>query len=289
MTLTLFFLSNMQGFNPISPNEERSQTVILLMRIFMIILVFGIIAEIATTFHFHQHDYAGSEGKILMGIVALIAVMRGLFYIVVAVFFIMWMRRAYHNLHKAGSPHLRHSEGWASGAWFVPFLNLVWPVQIMVDIWNETQNVYRRQDQPYQRIQDTITSGWWALFITAGVVSYIGSLALKFRNFEAGYAFSALGDIGYVFAAFLAVSMIKKISAMETEMMQRAEMYYAWVNQQYAQQYQQQQQNPQQQNPFQQPNPFQQNPQQQQNYYRPPTDQLGNSNESDNNKPPTGL
>ena len=44
-----------------------------------------------------------------------------LFYIVTVVVFIQWFRRAYFNLHLR-TQNLRHSEGWAAGAWFIQFL-----------------------------------------------------------------------------------------------------------------------------------------------------------------------
>jgi hypothetical protein len=44
-------------------------------------------------------------------------------------------RRAYRNLPALGAESPRFSSGWAVGAWFVPFLNLVRPKQIMDDIW----------------------------------------------------------------------------------------------------------------------------------------------------------
>ena len=53
--------------------------------------------------------------------------------------FIMWFFRAYKNLHILKIKLLQHSPGWAIGAWFVPFLNLVRPFQIMNEIWENTQ------------------------------------------------------------------------------------------------------------------------------------------------------
>jgi len=50
--------------------------------------------------------------------------------------FIMWFYRAYSNLPRLGvTGGLRFGPGWAIGAWFVPFLNLVRPKAIANDIW----------------------------------------------------------------------------------------------------------------------------------------------------------
>ena len=79
-------------------------------------------------------------------------------FILAIVFFIMWFRRAYYNLHQLSWHNARYTEGWAAGSWFVPIINLWWPYQIMVDIWKGTQNALRqRLGEP----QSTAIIGWW--------------------------------------------------------------------------------------------------------------------------------
>ena len=48
---------------------------------------------------------------------------------------IAWTHRLYRNLEPLGFRELRFGSGWAVGGWFVPFLNLVRPKQIVNDIW----------------------------------------------------------------------------------------------------------------------------------------------------------
>lgn len=235
----------MFGIIPISSNEERSKTVILLFRIYIILLFCSVLTELGVAITMHGRDnILAMSGRIMIIGAGILAIIKGIFYIVIAVYFIMWLRRAYHNLHKAGSPYLRHSEGWAAGAWFVPFLNLAWPLQIVRDTWTETQNVFRRQGELYEKEEDKITGWWWAMFLFSGFVSYIGSLLINSKNFEPGYAFTAVGNIGYIFSASLLISMVRKIRKMETEMMERAHQFYAWQNQQQGEKYQQQNSNP---------------------------------------------
>ena len=50
-------------------------------------------------------------------------------------FLIAWTSRLYRNLSALGVGPLRYTEGWAIGAWFIPFFNLVRPKQILDDIW----------------------------------------------------------------------------------------------------------------------------------------------------------
>jgi hypothetical protein len=59
-------------------------------------------------------------------------------YVVTGIVFVVWFQRCYKNAQALGVSNLRFSSGWAAGAWFVPFLNLVRPKQIADDIWKGT-------------------------------------------------------------------------------------------------------------------------------------------------------
>jgi len=73
--------------------------------------------------------YSASSDRIT--IAALIAV---IVYLIGAVIFLFWFRRAYANLDSLAVPR-RHGVGWAVGSWFVPILNLFRPKQIANEIW----------------------------------------------------------------------------------------------------------------------------------------------------------
>ena len=98
-------------------------------------------------------------------------------FFVIAVVFLVWFRRMHVNLRALGEPRTRHSDGWAVGSWFVPFLNFVRPKQIADDIW-------RRSDP--ERSRGAITPGaphgpvpslihwWWGLYLGSGFLVVIG-------------------------------------------------------------------------------------------------------------------
>lgn len=54
------------------------------------------------------------------------------------VFFIRWLHLAYRNLDAMAPGVRRHKVGWAIGAWFVPFLNLWRPKQIVDQVHRGT-------------------------------------------------------------------------------------------------------------------------------------------------------
>lgn len=83
----------------------------------------------------------------------------------------MWLRRAYYNLHQLPGIKLEYSDGWATGAWFVPFLNFVRPYTIMKEVWHYTQRAaWGRIVQP-----SDILGWWWAAFVLKMVMGRITS------------------------------------------------------------------------------------------------------------------
>ncbi|TKD67240.1 DUF4328 domain-containing protein [Flavobacterium sp. ASW18X] len=100
---------------------------------------------------------------------AAIGLLNFIIYIVIIVLFIRWFRRAYYNLGLSG--YTLHDEGWASGAWFVPFLNLYRPVQIMNEIDTKLSS-YINAFSPVQRSTTnyTLIVVWWFLWIVGGII-----------------------------------------------------------------------------------------------------------------------
>lgn len=84
--------------------------------------------------------------------------------------FIMWFRRGYFNLHQRVN-NLDYSEGWAAGAWFVPFLNLWRPVQIMSEMNRETQDLLVKEKlmEP-KKLLGFLIPTWWTLWLLDRIV-----------------------------------------------------------------------------------------------------------------------
>lgn len=55
-----------------------------------------------------------------------------------AVLFLIWIYRAHKNLKALGASELKYSPGWAIGGFFVPFVNLVRPYQVVMEIWRSS-------------------------------------------------------------------------------------------------------------------------------------------------------
>lgn len=79
---------------------------------------------------------------------------------------IRWLRRAYYNLHQLPGINPEYSDGWAAGAWFVPFLNFIRPFTIVREVWNDTQRAaLGRVVQPA-----TLLGWWWGTYLIRLVI-----------------------------------------------------------------------------------------------------------------------
>ncbi len=100
-----------------------------------------------------------SDQLVLIGVVlALVAA------VTAWVAFVAWMYSCARVVDSHVPDALRHRPGWAIGSWFVPFLNLVRPPQIVADLWRTESRLRGGRE----RI--TLIGWWWALFITGFVL-----------------------------------------------------------------------------------------------------------------------
>jgi hypothetical protein len=141
------------------------------------------------------------------------------------IFFIMWFRRAYYNLHCLSWNYARHTEGWAAGAWFIPILNLVWPYQIMEDIWKGTQNAIReRLGEPQSA---AIVGWWWALYLINNFFGYVtmivGSDATGVDELITVTKVDFIGEIITIAAIIITIRMTQRTSFFERELLIHSE------------------------------------------------------------------
>jgi hypothetical protein len=88
-----------------------------------------------------------------------------------AVAFLTWFYRAHANLHALGALNLKNSPGWAIGGWFVPFLCLVTPYQVMSEIWKGSapRNYEDRAFSIACARGSPLVGLWWASFLIMAV------------------------------------------------------------------------------------------------------------------------
>ena len=142
-----------------------------------------------------------------------------LLFLVTIVVFIVWFRRMYRNLPSLGARNLRFTPGWAVGAWFVPFLNWVRPVQMTNDIWKASDpEMPDAVDTPWRSRPSTALIGfWWAAWIVsnfAGQFSF--SVPVDYNDLDTLQRSSAaliVADIASVIVTLFAIALVWRMTA----------------------------------------------------------------------------
>lgn len=206
------------------PNEQRARNAILLIWIVLAVEIVNLISS------YMQYDLlqtvanggfisdeaadANDTREQICGIVYLIA------YLISAITFIMWFRRAYYNLHQKVRP-LAHSESWAVGGWFVPIVNLYLPYQIMKEMYVKTKELFTKKGLSDQVDYSTGYLGWWwtLWLINSFVGNFILRFALKHTETVDDYILLTIaqmisGTIGVVLA-IITIIVIKDYSDVE--------------------------------------------------------------------------
>lgn len=145
-------------------------------------------------------------------------------YLTTIVLFIMWLHRSYKNLYAFGL-QTEHSPGWAIGGWFVPFLNLVRPYQIVKETWTKSDPAVGFSggyaDAGPGARSATLVGVWWGSWLVSNVVDNIyGRIVFAAETAEQLANAAMLGvvsDVLTVVAAVLAFLVVSAIDRMQEE------------------------------------------------------------------------
>jgi hypothetical protein len=155
----------------------------------------------------------------------IITIINILIILLAVVFFIMWFRRAYYNLHTLAWHNARYTEGWAAGSWFVPVVNLWWPYQIMVDIWKGTQNAIRER---FGEPQPTSLIGWWWALRLIDI--FFGNITARFSasandidELLTATRLEFISDIITIPTIILTIALVQRTSNFEKELLIHSE------------------------------------------------------------------
>lgn len=156
-------------------NTQRAKNLIIVFAILFVLNIISIISDLLQYTMLQSIEgftiEEAESNDIRQRIIAFITL--GV-YVLCYVFFILWFRRAYYNLHQVVK-YLEYTEGWAAGAWFVPIMNFFRPYQIMKELYVETENYLSKVKTDYvKRLNVTFVGIWWALWIIASLLERIG-------------------------------------------------------------------------------------------------------------------
>jgi Domain of unknown function (DUF4328) len=122
-------------------------------------------------------------------------------FLVALVMFLTWFYRARVNADGHGWPQ-RRLPVWAIVGWFVPFVNLWFPFQMMVDIWRAGLPAESRANRA------TLPGIWWTCFLAFYILSSVtGGIA----NLD-WYVRGPIYGIGTL-AAIMTALLVQKVSS----------------------------------------------------------------------------
>jgi len=111
--------------------------------------------------------------------VAIISVLQALAYLGTGIAFIIWFYRAHVNLWALGAAAVRHGSGWAIGAWFIPFFNLVRPKSMANDVWKASDPELPAPVgiERWSKVAlPTFLAIWWAVWVLANVGNSVAAV-----------------------------------------------------------------------------------------------------------------
>jgi hypothetical protein len=141
----------------------------------------------------------------------------------------MWMYRAHANLRALGVRDLDYTSGWAAGAWFVPFLNLVRPFRIMKEIWKGSEGTYEDPARWKLAPVPSFIGWWWATWLISNFASNM-SFRMDLRG-DANVQYAALWIDVFtvpvsVAAAWFLIRISRGIDAMQASRTEALARYY---------------------------------------------------------------
>ncbi len=205
------------------PNANRAK---LATTFIWIVMAFQIISSISSFFQYLLLKSV-AEGYSITPEVAnsndfrqsIIAILFAILYLFSVVFFIQWFRRAYFN-QEIKFKSMASTNGWVSGAWFVPIMNLFKPFQLMQEIYENAENyLLDKKLIDEKKSRKSIIGWWWGLWIGTGVLSRISSSFLgsadDLGELIASTLFSIFMVVIFIPLSILTVKTIQNYNEME--------------------------------------------------------------------------
>lgn len=220
------------------PNNKRAKQAVLLI---WIVLFLEIISLYSGYLQHSLLQTIGNGGEIstetatandtreqIIGILYMIG------FIISAVTFIRWFRRAYYNLHQ-NINYLGHSENWAAISWFIPFVNLYRPFQIMREIYLESKELLIKKGIGInQKFNSLILGFWWTLWIINNLIGqYVFRATMNaesINDYISSTMASMVGNIIGIPLALITIKIIKDYSIVESQLFDHVEKEKIHVN-----------------------------------------------------------
>ncbi|WP_306642077.1 DUF4328 domain-containing protein [Sanyastnella coralliicola] len=158
-------------------NAQRAKSVITVLYVYgalqLVALLPGVAEYIALSeseniSEFSQRYAENSNAELWNAIDLLTSPLSMIASILLIVFWIMWMRRAYYNIEQVAQSTLPYTNAACAWSWFVPILNLFLPYLLMRRIWKETQDNLNINERLKE--SDAVITLWWVVYIGGSIL-----------------------------------------------------------------------------------------------------------------------
>lgn len=161
------------------PNQSRAKNAVLFLKIILALEIVSLISSylqyaLLNNVNITEELAAANDSRQQIVGVLYLGV-----YIGAAATFIMWFRRAYHNLGQL-EENLAYLQNDTGISWFIPILNLYKPYRIMKDLYTKTHSVLEENGSPSPSLSSFSTvKFWWILWV---LISILGSISFRMSS-----------------------------------------------------------------------------------------------------------
>lgn len=136
--------------------------------------------------------------------------------------FLFWQHRAYKILPALDAPRPDFSSGWVIGSWFVPFLNLFRPYEIVKYIRDKSDPDTVNVEVGHHDTGGNFTlKAWWGFWIATAIVGrFSDRISRRAENLDDHVAASRVGIFVSgltLVAACLAIAVARNITSRQEE------------------------------------------------------------------------
>jgi len=205
----------------LKPNDQRARIAIIFFIIIAMLEAANFLGDFVEYGYMANFDRGVTIRNEKIELLEIIQGILGLAYllifILVIIMLIRWFRRAYYNL--ALFVRTDSTDGWAAGAWFIPFYNLYKPKRIMMELYDKTNSILKMDNPKYERRDTGMVSIWWLLWILSNIGTNISTRwylrADTAQDYMRSLSLSMPMSIMSIIAAILLIFIIKKYAFME--------------------------------------------------------------------------
>jgi hypothetical protein len=146
-------------------------------------------------------------------------------WILSAIFFCRWFHRAHQNLTRLGIVELKYSPRWAVGGFFVPFLNLVRPYQVMTEVWKRSMGVWAERPSAHAGAEPPrdLVGLWWAGFLLTSILGNLsGRLMLgaeELDEIRVAASVTLVSDLVNIPAAIVAILLVGAVTRVQLDLL----------------------------------------------------------------------